>query len=485
MAFARMTRRGFLRSASAGAAGLVVGVGTRRAAGVFPATQDAAGSATIGEPLIDEGAFRQLCEAILDAAAGDNTFISLTDSNLATTSIRDGSAAHVASTRRGISLAVSAAFGNRHATVEIHELGREAALQALRDAEKAAQAAEEDAGYAPPLGPQRYQILPTYRRETDAADDARRARDATAIARICAEAGVAVRQGLVTASVTARGAAASTGLFAYDRETAAGFQFIPFRPDNNESAGMSSGQSRSVDDLDPAGAAREAVQRLAHLRQPVEFQDGRYVAVLAPAAVAGLTAALIAALDKRSGRNPLASKLGAVVADPRLRLQNRPDHPELIGRRFDDRGAPADYHSWIADGRLQRLAGVPAQPDKDADLQADSLYPLDAPHLSLSKADADSLEALIASTQRGVLIPAVEHLRTSVGADLPASGRASAGFLIEDGRIVGGISAPAFRDGALRILSAIDAATPSMGAMTQNAKMVVPALRVADFAFRA
>ncbi len=508
MSLAHLTRRGFLRGASAGAAGLVAGWGARLAPAAIAAHQQAASGLPLSEPLIDDATFRRLCETILDDATSDQTLIALTDSALATTSLRDGSGGHTSSTRRGISLSISTAFGNRHATVEIHELGQEAALRALRDAEKAAEGAKEDPDYLPPLGPQRYPILPTYRRETDLADDARRARDAAAIARICADAGVAVRQGLVTASVTARGVAASTGLFAYDRETAAGFQFIAFRPDNNESAGMSAGQSRSVDDLDPAGAAREAVQRLAHLRRPIEFEDGRYVAVLAPSAVAGLTAALIAALGKSRGRNPLASKLGAVVADARLRLQNRPDHPDLLGRRFDDRGAPADYQSWIADGKLIRLAGVasggrgaassdaagalsgaattqPAAGGNGEPSPSREPYPLDAPHLSLSETAADSLEGLIASTQRGVLVPAVEHVRTSVGADLPASGRASAGFLIEDGQITGGISAPAFRDGILRAFSAIDAATPATGAMAQSSMMVVPALRVADFAFRA
>jgi predicted Zn-dependent protease len=306
-----------------------------------------------------------------------------------------------------------------------------------------------------------------------------------------------VRQGLVTASVTARGAAANSGLLAFDRETAAGFQFIAFRRDNNEAAGLSSGQSRSIDDLDAAGAARDAVERLRYLAKPLDFKDGRCTVILAPAAVAGLLAPLIASMESPPSRGSLGGRLGEVVVDRRLRLQNRPDHPDLLGRRFDDRGAPADFRSWIADGALRGTSvdsaaasegeGETAAPDTDGQAAATATlqYPLDAAHFSASETTADSLEALIGATQHGILVSAVEHVRASGGAELPVSGRASAAFLIEEGGIVGGISAPAFRDGVLRAFNAIDAVTPAAGAVGPNGKVLAPAMRIRDFAFRA
>jgi predicted Zn-dependent protease len=288
--------------------------------------------------------------------------------------------------------------------------------------------------------------------------------------------------GIVGAYVSASGIAASSGLRAFEERSRAQFSLTATAAD---SSGWVSASSRSFADLDVARRAATAIEKARASAAPREIPAGRYTVILEPAAAAGFVGPLFSAFEAKSyfkGTSPLANKLGERVIDEQLTLQNRPDHPALMGDGFDRQGLPGDWQTWIERGVLRSLAydRFTAQ-ERGAAPTAE----LDAPHLSGTNPAGASVEELVRGTRRGVLVTNFWYIRDVNRTDLTLTGMTRDGtFLIEDGRIAGGLINFRWHDSPLRGLNALDGYSSPLEAVTlEREKMMLPALRIRDFHF--
>ena len=219
--------------------------------------------------------------------------------------------------------------------------------------------------------------------------------------------------------------------------------------------------------------------------RPVEMSPGRYTVILEPAAVAGLLAWIIWMLDAKSyykGTSPYIGKLDQRIVDERLTLRNRPEHWDLVGSPFTGEGLPGNDFAWIEKGVLRQLAY-----DRFTARQhsVDPLPTLDAPHLSAEGAAAPSTQALIRTTERGILVTNFWYLRIVNPTDLTLTGMTRDGtFLIADGEIATGVCNFRFHESPLRALNHLEAFTAPMEASSaETGKLLVPAMKLLDFNF--
>lgn len=428
----------------------------------------------------DRETFRRLVDVALNASKADHTLIMLHDRKGGWTEF-DLGGFQCQDRRPSCRLLVRVAIDQQVGSDAAEAFTADDVVATLRAAEEQARAAVPNPDYLPPLPPQRYSVLPTYRPETAAAGPERRAAAAeTAIA--LGEGEGAPVSGTVATYAEAIGVAADTGLFAFERRTHAGFSLTARGP---ECAGHAGNIHRSIDDLGIAAYTRAAIRRAKLPAYRAQLLPGRYTVVLGPFAVARLVRLLLAATGTGAdGTEPgvLWDKLGHPIIDGRLTLQNRPDHPDLLGGSFDLSGLPADAATWIEHGVLKRVGC-----DRRSAREHDTVptYAPDAPHLSAEKAEGESLDDLVHATERGILVTDLARVAYADPSEFTLTGLTSdSTALIDDGRMVAGLGGLRWRAQLLAVLNAIDMCTTPLEAVADEAhKLLVPALVVRDFTF--
>jgi predicted Zn-dependent protease len=430
--------------------------------------------------LTDQAAFRELAAFALECASAEHVFVSFSDRAGGTTRFANNQIIQNVNTRRR-QLSVSVAFGQQHGSASTTDLSEESVRRTVSRAEQIARLAPPDPEYIPPLGPQTYPVLPTLRADTLAVGPARRAAEVAEVVKLCRSEQL-VGAGIVSAYVTSVGLAASTGLGAFEQRSEAQFSLTASGPD---SSGWVSNSHRSFEDLRIPELAQVAISKAQRSMNPRELPPGRYSAILEPAAVAGLLGPLIGALDAKSyfkGTSALAGRLGQPIIDSRLTLQNRPDHPALLGSGFDGNGVPSDSRTWIDRGVLASLDFDRFTAQEHG--RPPSFSP-DAPHLSGAGPRGEGVEALIEHTQRGILVTNFWYIRGVNPTDLTLTGMTRDGtFLVEDGQIVCGLIDFRWHDSPLRALNAVEVFSAPCEAFTlERGKMLLPAMRIADFNF--
>lgn len=430
--------------------------------------------------LLSESDFRSLAKLALDASKADHKFVNFSDRVGGTTRFALNRVVQNVNTRR-YQLSFTATFGQKSGRASTSDLSQGAIRDVVRRAEALAELAPPDAEFLPPIAQPLYPVLASYRGETAAANPQRLARDAGEAIRQCKSADL-VAAGIVSAYVSAVGVAASSGLIGYEQRSESEFSLTATGPD---STGWVNNANRSIDDLGVADRTAIAIEKARRSAGPRELPAGRYTAILEPSAVAGLLGPLLGEFRAKAyerGTSAVAGKLGQQIIDARLSLANRPDHPSLMGAAFDAEGIASNFKTWIDRGVLRELDYDPYSAQQKG---VEPSFTIDAPHLSGSGQMAPGVDALIQSTERGVLVTNFWYIREVNPNDLTLTGMTRDGtFLIENGAIVGGLLNFRFHDSPLRALNAVDAFTRPLDAITmERGKMALPALKVRDFNF--
>lgn len=430
--------------------------------------------------LISKERFHDLADRASAATTADHTLVRLTDRAGGTSRFANNQITQNVNTRR-MALTISVAFGQKSGSAGTTDLSPESLEETLRRAERIAQVTPEDPEYLPPLPPQRFPILPTYREETAQVGPAERFERVRVATELCAAENLEAA-GVVAAYTSAVGLAASSGLRAYEQRTRAEFSITATGPD---STGWAKNTRRSIDDLDVEAMTRRAIQKAKWSANPRAIPAGKMTAILEPSAVQGMVGPLIGNFHAKSylrGTSALANRLGERIIDERLTLANRPDHPAALSSGFAFNGLPNDRQTYIDRGVFGRL-NYDRFTAKEAKVAP--TYGFDAVHLASTETAGETVEDLIASTARGVLVTNFWYIRYVNRRDITLTGMTRDGtFLVEDGQIVGGLFNFRWHESPLRAFNQLDACTsPTDAIATAGSKMILPAMRVGDFNF--
>ena len=272
-------------------------------------------------------------------------------------------------------------------------------------------------------------------------------------------------------------------------------------PDRSKSA-WAGRSTRDFKDVDPAVLDEELAQRLGWAERRIDLPAGRYEALLPPSAVADLLVYQLwssGARDAVEGRTVFSrpggrTRLGDTLSALPLTLRSDPGEPGLESAPFVltrssggdssvfDNGLPLAPTDWIKDGKLERLittrhsaglTGLPVAPDIG--------------NLVLDAGGTKSLDEMVASTGRGLLLTCLWYIREVDPATLLLTGLTRDGvYLVENGEVVGEVNNFRFNESPVDLLSRASEAGRTEQTLPREwadyfTRAATPALRVPDF----
>jgi predicted Zn-dependent protease len=394
-------------------------------------------------------------------------------------------------------VSVTSVYGRRLATVSTDRLDDDALAQAVRRSEELARLAPENPEYVGELEAQRYVAVggaapgggaggaPGGGGEAGAALRA----EAAALALGEAKRAGTVAAGFLDAERRVRVLANTRGLYARHASTGVAHTLTMRTPDGAAS-GWAGGEADDLRRVDGERIARTAVEKCVGGREPRALDPGRYTVILEPTATGMLLLRLLEHLDARAadeGRSYFAkagggNRIGEALFDRRITLASDPAMAGAEAAPFDVEGLPRRPVRWIDDGvvRALRVSRYWAR-ERGGE-------PTAAPgNLVLSAAEEQSLESLISSTERGVLITRFWYIRPLNPRTMAYTGLTRDGtFLIEGGRIAGAVNAFRFNQSLADLLARVDGASaPERVVATESSALgmplLAPALKVRDF----
>lgn len=383
-------------------------------------------------------------------------------------------------------LVVESWRGNRHARVAVNDVSDGGLERAVRRSEALARIAPPDPEDMPPLGTHEYRPVAGYFDSTAGRtpnDLAEASRAALEVSRRSQALDVS---GFLTIGATAVGLANSAGLFAYHPSTSARYT-VTARTRDGTGSGFAGADHNDWSELDFSEVANRAAEKALASRHPVALEPGDYTTVLEPQAAGDLNRLLVLGLDARAadeGRSPFTregggNRIGEKVVSERVTIFSDPADPDLLDRPFDDEGFPLGRQEWIRDGVLERLVYSRFWARKQGRQPT-------GPATTLKMAGGPTtLEEMIRSTERGVLVTRFWYLRTVDPRTLLYTGLTRDGtFLLEGGRIVRSVKNFRFNESPIFALRNLEAVGPVARHPTGAAvQAVMPALKVRDFTF--
>lgn len=282
----------------------------------------------------------------------------------------------------------------------------------------------------------------------------------------------------------------SRGLFGYHAETMAQFSVTVMAED---SSGWAKGSACYSRDLDPVRLARSAARKAMESRAPAVLPPGRYTVILEPAAVLDLVGQMFqdfSGTAMRDERSFLTGRIGKQVFGNNINIRDDVFHPMQAGPPFDGEGVPKQRLALVENGIVLELAYSRQTAHLIGAKPTGHGFPVpneygEAPMNVVIEGGESSLEEMIESTSRGILVTRLWYIREVDPYEKIMTGMTRDGtFLIEDGRVVGGVRNFRFNESLVEMLSNVEALSPAVRTSGEEAfDMVVPAMKVRDFNF--
>ncbi|HUR51270.1 MAG TPA: metallopeptidase TldD-related protein [Mycobacteriales bacterium] len=311
-----------------------------------------------------------------------------------------------------------------------------------------------------------------------------------------------VRQyGFATHDLTTTWLASSTGL---RRRHVQPTGYVEMTAKNDARGGSSWVGQHSHDfaNLSVPALDAELRRRLSWTKRFVELPKGRYETLLPPTAVADLMVDAYwygAGRDAHEGRTVYSrpnggTRVGEVLAPRGFSLRSDPTDPGLAIQPFVtaggssdmvsvfDNGHPLPATSWIEDGTLRALPHTRAS----AAQYGDPFTPY-VDNLVADGGGTASLDEMVASTERGLLLTCLWYIRVVDPESLLLTGLTRDGvYLVEDGEVTGVVNNFRWNESPVDLLGRIAECGVSVPTLPREwsdyftwARM--PALRIPDF----
>ncbi len=339
------------------------------------------------------------------------------------------------------------------------------------------------------LKQQKYQKVRRFYPITAAASAADRAR---AVARVCATAEKTKQTaaGIFTTGLTESILANSRGLFAHYEQTRAEFSITILEKD---SSGWAKSNSPNLVDIDPEALAESASEKAVASRAPREIEPGHYTVILEPPAVLDLVGFLFydfagtAVLDQRS---LFTGRMGKKLFGENISIWDDVYHPLQLGAPYDGEGIAREKVHLVDRGVPRNLVYARATAKKMKAKPTGHGFSLpneygEAPMNLVFAGGTATVDEMVRSTERGVLVTRLWYIREVDPYQKILTGMTRDGtFLIEKGRIAGGIRNFRFNQSMIKMLSNVEMlGVPVRAAGEESFEMVVPAMKVRDFHF--
>ena len=319
--------------------------------------------------------------------------------------------------------------------------------------------------------------------------------------------GVADRHKLTTAGICStseslEGIFNSRGLARWHAQTLAEVSITMLAED---SSGWQKLNSADVRNLDPLQLAETAARKAVESARPREIPPGKYTVSLEPSAVLDIVGFMfwdysgMAILDQRSFLN---DRIGPKLFGENIDIWDDAAHPLQAGSLFDGEGVQRQRVQLVEKGAVKRVVYARGTAAKMKTSQyAGKVGPIEATGHGFPLPNEmgemplnivfgaperpQSIAQMIASTERGILVTRLWYIREVDPYEKIVTGMTRDGtFLVENGRVQGGLRNFRFNQSLIAMLSNVEAMNvPARACGEESFDMVVPAMKVREFNF--
>lgn len=385
-----------------------------------------------------------------------------------------------------LTLSVSATFGKKTGTATINEFSDAALERVVKRAEELAQLAPENPEYMPLLGPQTFKESITYVPATAAITPDTRAEAVAKSIKVAKEANLQ-SAGYIENTTGFSAIMNSKGLFAYNKDTDVVFT-ITTRNEAGTGSGYAARGYNDISKLDTHSATRISASKANGSAGARAIEPGKYTVILEPVAGAYMLENMFRGLDARSadeGRSFMSkpgggNRLGEQLMDEKVNLYSDPFNPELPSNTWSRDGFPLEKTSWIEKGQVKNLAYNRYW------AQQKNVQPVPFPSNMIMTGGDASLDELIKSTEKGILISRLWYIRMVDPQSLLLTGLTRDGtFYIENGQIKFPIKNMRFNESPVIMLNNVEAlGKPERTISIESYRSyLIPPMKIRDFTF--
>jgi PmbA protein len=404
------------------------------------------GPAVAALHLLSDAEMRRIAEKIFKFSDADETEVEIGVVSDALTRFANNTI-HQNVAEQVLTVSVRTMLNGRTARATTNKTDDESLRRAVAASTALARSRPRNPDLLPMPGPQKYGKVSRYFENTAHASPADRARAVAHVAEM-AEKNKQTAAGILTTGVTQSGLVNTKGLFASHRQTRAEF-------------------SITILESDSSGWAKANSPDLVGFL----FYD-----------FAGTSVA-----DQRSCFN---KRMGKKVLGENITLHDDVFHSLQSGAPYDGEGIPRQKVLLVDKGVPSNLVYARATAKKMKAKPTGHGFSLpndfgEAPTNLVFGGGTSSVDEMVRSTDRGILVTRLWYIREVDPYEKVLTGMTRDGtFLVEHGRIAGGVRNFRFNQGILEMLSNVELLGPAVRAAGEESfEMVVPSMKVLNFNF--
>lgn len=438
--------------------------------------------------MLSQDEAKKIIDKALSYASADETEINLGGGSSGDTRFAVNTAT-TSGYRDQLTLVVSSSYGKRNGTSTTDTLTDESIARTVKAAESIARLSPEDPESVPLLGPQTYTPVAAFDDPTATAGPDWRSGIAAATI------GPATAKNLVSAGFVQNGASFqsignSKGLFGFHRSTGASFTTtVRTGIGTQGGSGWATSEGNKISDVDGKAAAERAIRKAELSASPVAIEPGKYTVILEPAAVADLVSFMLFFFGARGadeGRSFLSKKgggnrKGEKMFGENISIYTDPAYAAGPGAPFAGSGLPSKKMDFIRGGVVTNMFVDRYWAQKT------NQEPTPFPTNVIMEGGSASVDDMIASTERGVLVTRIWYIRLVDPQTVLLTGLTRDGtFLVEQGKIKSAIKNFRFNESPAIMLNFVQAMSPTVrvtGSEGGGFTTMFPALKVDNFTF--
>ncbi len=383
-----------------------------------------------------------------------------------------------------MNLSVNAVYGKRVGSASINEFDDESLKKVVARAEELAKLAPENPEYMSVLEPQQYDESAAYVESTAAIDPLKRA-EMVGSSLAVSKADQLEAAGFLNNSTGFRAIMNSKGLFAYNNSTDVSFS-VTIRNQEGTGSGYVSNSFNDVSKLDTGALSKIAADKAKNSAGARAIEPGKYTVILEPLAVSDMVSWIARGFDARSadeGRSFMSkrgggTRLGEQLFDEKISILTDPTHPDLPSATWDMEGVPVKKTTWVENGVVKNLeysrywaAEQGVEPLPFGGGRGSGL---------IIPGGTASLEEMISTTERGVLVTRFWYIRSVDPQTLLLTGLTRDGtFYIENGKIQFPVKNFRFNESPVIMLNNVE----ELGKTVRSGNILVPPMKIRDFTF--
>ncbi|HEX9511828.1 MAG TPA: metallopeptidase TldD-related protein [Puia sp.] len=385
-----------------------------------------------------------------------------------------------------LSLAVSSTFGKKTGTATIDEFDDASLEKVVRRSEELAQLSPDNPEHMPLLGPQTFAESITYVPATAAITPDTRAEAVGKSIAVSKEAKLQAA-GYLENTTGFNALMNSKGLFAYNKDTDVVFT-ITTRNEDGTGSGYAARGYHDVGKLDTYAATKVSASKANGSIGAKAIEPGKYTVILEPVAVTYMLENMFRGLDARSadeGRSFMSkagggNRLGEQLMDSKVNIYSDPFNPELPSATWNGEGQPLEKMTWIDKGVVKNLSYSRYWAEKK------NVKPIPPPGNFIMEGGTASLEEMIKSTEKGILVSRLWYIRMVDPQTLLLTGLTRDGtFYIENGEVKFPVKNFRFNESPVIMLNNVETlGKPERSISVESYRSyLVPPMKVRDFTF--